>query len=148
MLRVMSILVLAPLVCGFAAPVQDAVYDTFIRQPPNQQRLAFAMLTAENKSVIKRAHAQHWLDQHRAELAASQVAVVEEAIAFVSPDLYRNPADAKLRQKEEALRSKLTCALGRRRVQEAFAFLEPAKGETWMEAADSWLSWFSDCVLK
>lgn len=81
-------------------------------------------------------------------MSSDQVALVEEAIAFLSPQLYSNPGDPELRKQEEQLKRKLECSLGRDRVMLAFSDLVPNPQPTLADRIDAWLSWFTDCVVK
>lgn len=127
--------------------VQPMTYEAFMAVGTPKRSEVFATLTPENKSALKRAHAEAWLARNRQRLSATQIAVVQEAIAFLSPELYRQPAIAEMRVKEGKIRQQLECTLNRSDVIEAFTFLTPGPAPTFSERVDEWLSWFGDCVV-
>jgi hypothetical protein len=119
-------LMLALGVTAAQAQLRTIGYDRFISLPDRAQRAAFREADPGTKAMLKRVHAQRWLDRHRAELSARQIAAVERGIAFITPALYEaNPQDTLTRETEMA--HSLECALGRERVRAAFTFFPPEK---------------------
>lgn len=127
--------------------LQPMTYEAFMAVETPKRSEVFATLTPENKSALKRAHAEAWLARNRQRLSTKQIAAVQEAIAFLSPELYRQPAVAEMRVKEGKIRQQLECTLNRSDVIEAFTFLTPGPAPTFSERVDEWLSWFGDCVV-
>jgi len=125
---------------------QVVSYDAFLKLAPPQRNRTFQSLSPEQKATLKRTHAQRWLELHQSELTADQRAAVRQAIDFISPDLYRNPSDPTFRRQEDEIRNRLSCSIGRARVQEAFTFLGPPGDQTLLDAIDGWLTRFSDCL--
>lgn len=123
-------------------------YDSFMKESLEQREARFRGLSPEAKAALKRTHTERWLKEHRRELTSSQIALVEEGIAFITPALYQHPEDAVKRKQEEDLISRLTCSLGQQRVTAAFTFLPVPAKQTWRGAVDEWLVWFHECLIK
>jgi hypothetical protein len=125
-------------------------YDEFTSLGDQAQLHRFAGLSAESKSHLVRTHAGRWLNAHRAELSASQIQVVEEAIAFLTPEFYADPGAATTVAHEASLKQRLACALGRDRAGQAFMVRRrhsaPAPAPESGVIARV-LAWFSDCVV-
>jgi hypothetical protein len=136
---------------GQQAASNDAsfiAYDEFIRLGVQERAERFRVLTPDNKSLLIRTHAERWLTAHRNRLSVAQVAVVENAIAFVTPQLYAQPDNPDLVERESSLKQRLSCTLGRENARQAFKF--DARGPAGVKQPsmiDSWLTWFADCVL-
>jgi hypothetical protein len=124
-------------------------YEEFVALADVRRREAFGVMSPEEKAFVKKAHAQRWLDQQKGELSTRQVQVVEAAIAFITPSLYRDPADPELLKSELRLKAELSCALGREIAASAFR-LERGTAATpdrsWRGYVDRWLAWFEDCA--
>jgi hypothetical protein len=131
---------------------EEVSYEAFMRLDQDARRTTFAQLSAETKSALKREHARRWLARNEGQLTGRQQALLHEAIAFLSPELYRSPPAAALRRQEDDLRQRLQCGLGQAQLIEALTFLgpqpAPQPAPTWDERVNEWLVWFSDCVLK
>lgn len=120
-------------------------YDDFLKLDAAQRVDLWGTMSPEDKSAIVRTHAERWLDRNRSRLTAGQTALVEEAIAFLTPELYRNPNDPEQVRREEALRAKLKCRLRRSDVMSAFKVVSPpAATSTWRD--DLW-AWLEGCVF-
>ena len=97
-------------------------YDEFMSVRPEDRHEVFARLSAEKKSELKREHVQRWLSENRSGLTSEQVALVNQAMAFLSADYYARPEEPENRRREEALRKQLERSLGRRKVADAMTF--------------------------
>lgn len=127
-----------------SAQVHTIGYEAFRKLPESRQNAAFRDADPGTKAMLKRVHAQRWLDAHRRELSQWQIARVEAGIAFITPELYKaNPQDT-LKQ-ELQIANSLECALGRRRVLAAFTFLPPEK-YTFGSRVEEWLYRLHACV--
>ena len=120
-------------------------YADFMRLDAQERLNAFRTLSAENKAILKRTHAERWLRANRANLNSRQIELVQRAIAFITPQLYQDPPAPDSRKKNDDLKTELTCSLGRQRVTAAFTFLVENGTQTWVETIDEWLTWFSEC---
>ena len=127
-------------------PVGGSItYDAFMKLDSRQRLDQFGTMTPENKAAIMQTHARRWLDMNRGRLSLGQIALVQEAIAFLTPALYRNPQEPEQVTREDALKSRLKCRLRRSDVIEAFGAVRPtAPNSSWFD--DLW-AWFEDCVL-
>jgi hypothetical protein len=128
-------------------------YEAFIALAAKERPDTFARLTPDNKASLIRTHATRWLEKHRSSLTISQAALVQEAIDFISPDLYREvPASASLREKEQKIAHRLACSLGSQRAMAAFTFREAAEAKDRSPAQlisgwiDDWAQWLMECV--
>lgn len=131
-------------------------YQEFMTLERDQRTERFRSLSADGKAGLKRSHAQLWLEQHRHQLSGAQVQVIEEAIEFITPGLYLNLESQESPNRHAAIARKLTCAVGQQRATEAFMLVPPvappatgarADQPAWKAAVDSWLTWFSECVI-
>ena len=129
------------------SPPSEITYDEFVKLDRAARTKRFNTLSADSKALIKRTQAERWLADNRLRLSGLQIAAVTDAIAFVTPDIYRQPDDPAIRKREESVKQKLTCALGRDVATQAFALHPPPPSApiTWRSTVDSWLSWFEDC---
>lgn len=136
-----------------SAASEEVSYEDFIRFGLEERQARFAQFSAETRSALKREHATRWLARNAGQISPGQEALIREAIAFFSPELYRGPPSAALRQQEADLKRRLECSLGRAQLIEAFAMLGPQPlgpqpPRTWDDRVLEWLSWFSDCVVR
>jgi hypothetical protein len=129
-----------------AGDAGEMSYEQFMRLDAAQRVSRFQGLTPQDKARLKRTHAEHWLAGHRDRLNARQLAAVENAVAFISPDLYERGQDAASKAREERIKSDLQCSLSHKDVMDAFTFWDPAPQPALGEMIDEWLSWFSNCV--
>ena len=131
------------------ATTGNGAYDEFIRLPIDARAKQFGTFEPETKALVKRTHAQRWLDEHRTSLSREQIGIVEEAIRFVTPEIYAKPERPEIRKREEAIINKLRCSLGRKNAMAAFVFDAPAANApaSWRSRVDEWLSWFSECAV-
>jgi hypothetical protein len=133
------------------APDQPRLsYDEFLKLDDQERESVLSRMSVEQRIVLRRAHAERWLEQNRPSLTASQVAVVTEAIQLLSPERYRNPSDPELIKQEERISHRLACSLGERRALAAFTFRSqptpPAR--SWSAVLDSWAEWLVECVMS
>lgn len=122
-------------------------YEQFVDLSEDTRRTVFRNLSPEMKSTFKRERARRWLDAHRPSLSARQIAAVERAISFASPELYSGAPSRATREEQEEIQRELECALGRQQVYEAFTFFPAPQSEPSVgESVDEWLYWFEKCV--
>jgi tryptophan 2,3-dioxygenase len=126
------------------AQVRTIGYDRFMSLTVREQQAAFREADPGTKAMLIRVHAQRWLDGHRAELSARQIAAVERGIAFITPELYEaSPQDTLAR--EMAMTHSLECALGRANVLAAFTFFPPEPRTFW-STIENWLLRMQACL--
>ena len=136
---------------GAARPSMS--YDEFMKIEPSQRADRFRSMTGQEKAAIKRAHAQSWLSTNAGTLSPAQIAAVQEAIAFITPELYLNPDDPELTRRQDELTRKLSCVVGAEKAKAAFVVVRQSPsqrvgGAAWEVVVDRWLTWFTDCVIR
>ena len=119
-------------------------YDQFMKLDSVSRVSRFREVNAETKAMIMRTHAERWLAANRGRLTNDQVALVREAIGFVTPALYRNPSDPELKQKSDALEAKLNCRLRHSDMMAAFSPGQAPPPASWL---DDLSAWFSGCLF-
>ncbi len=86
------------------ARATDAIdYDTFMTADPAARRDAFARLSAEQKADLMRTHMERWRAAHERLLSKAQRQVVDDNIAAIAPDFYRQPTTPEWRNKAVSL---------------------------------------------
>lgn len=118
----------------------EVQYEEFMALSKERRMVRFAGLDPVNKARIMRAHAERWLEQHRRRLSRRQVALVEKAIAFLTPGLYRTPRDVEIERRSKALEGELRCGLRHSDMLEAFDPLRsPVSRASWLDDMWNWL---------
>lgn len=144
-LVIATLSMVAALALDGAAQVRTIGYDRFIRLPQREQNAAFRDADPGTKAMLKRVHAQRWLERHRAELSARQITAVEQGIAFITPDLYEAAPQETFRREVEMAHA-LECAIGRRNVRAAFTFLPPGT-ESFGSKVEDFFNWLHACLI-
>lgn len=82
-------------------------YDEFMPQPLQERRRIFNEVSAENRALLMKTHIERWLAANESRLNGEQIAIVEEMILFITPELYQEERDIeKIHPEIEALRRK------------------------------------------
>jgi hypothetical protein len=115
-----------------------------MKLPRRQRTERFSALSPEDKALIMRTHAEQWLEKNRGRLSTGQVGLVQTAIDFVTPALYRTPNDPELVKKSKALELGLQCRVRRSDVLEAFGPSRSPVPASWLD--DMW-AWFESCIV-
>ena len=128
-------------------------YDDFIKLSVHQRHARFDTISAENKAMIVRTHVERWLHNNRGRLSASEAAVFEEIVAFITPDLYRDRREDVMKR-EEAFEAKIRCGVSPAHVREATNLFREASESaspklTWgyLSQAKCWFEWILDGVV-
>ena len=136
------------------ASVQWNDYDDFMKLSVHQRHARFETISAENKAMIVRTHAERWLHDNRRRLTASEAEVFEEIIAFITPDLYRERRDDALDKREEALSAGMRCRVSSADIREATNIFREASESpppklTWsyLSQAKCWFEWILEGVV-
>ncbi len=119
-------------------------YDAFMALDDKQRRTRFDGYNAETKSLLMRTHTQRWLEKNRQRLSTSQVQLVQDMIAYLSPDAYRDPTDAGIAKRGQELTAKFKCQLRNSDVLAAVGPHRSPPATNWMN--DVWY-WITDCVI-
>jgi hypothetical protein len=129
-------------------------YDDFMKIRVDQRRGRFGTLSAENKSLIVRTHAEHWLTTNRARLTASEIGIFQEMITFITPERYAKRTETGMDREEQALRAKMRCRVSTEDVMEAFnVFGAPSTAGaakpkwTYLSQAKCWLEWIAEDLV-
>ncbi len=93
-------------------------YDTFRGQTWDERIAIVNAISADEKAELVRTHATRWLDEHRNQLSRAQILIVEENIAFVTPELYGNPSDDLVARMED-LQARTAAVLSREQIRGA-----------------------------
>ncbi len=87
-------------------------YDQFWPKSHQERLSIFNEVSAENRALLVKTHVERWLAANRLRLSREQVAVIEEIIGFISPELYEEHRDfEKIARQVEALREKAEAIL-------------------------------------
>ena len=87
-------------------------YDQFFVKPLKERIKIFNEISAENRALLIKTHAERWLAANRSRLTHEQVAIVEEIIGSISPEWYKpERVFEKIEQEVEALRHKAEAVL-------------------------------------
>ncbi len=135
------------------AAVATVNYDDFMRLDFKARREQFSRVSPESKATIMRTHAERWLAENRNRLSRSEVAIFQELIAYVTPDVYEKPLDPQVMKKYEDLKAGLRCRVDVRDVMEAFNVFRPpdatASDRRWsyLSRARCWIYWLVDGML-
>lgn len=73
-------------------------YDEFRKKPWNERVTLFNAISAADKAELMRTNTARWLETHRPELSAEQVAFIEESLSFVTPERYLTPPDDEVHE--------------------------------------------------
>lgn len=94
-------------------------YDQFMPQSLQERIRIFNEVSAENRAMLIKTHVERWLATNRPRLTDEQVAIVEEIIPFITPELYQAERDfEKIDQEAEALRRKAEAVFSREDVMQ------------------------------
>ena len=136
----------------FTPPLGAAItYDDFVGLAPEARREQFQRLSAEHKALFIRTHAQRWLAANQSRLSDAQIAAATDAIEFVTPQMYQQPNDPGVLERQRKITQKLSCTLGLENTRHAFVLDAPqqqSERSTWQSTADEWWSWLSECVVR
>jgi hypothetical protein len=94
-------------------------YETFRGMPWDERVTVFDALPAKEKAELVRTHTTRWLEAHRTGLTPEQIAIVEEHIAFVGPELYARKKNAELLLAAKELELRSSSVLSREQLREA-----------------------------
>lgn len=81
-------------------------YDTFMQQDAQGRLRVFNQITPENRAELVQTQIKRWVEKHRARLTPEQLKVMDENLAFVTPDRYREPMNDQRRAEARQLESR------------------------------------------
>jgi hypothetical protein len=94
-------------------------YDAYIALDRGPRLHIFNLITPENRAALVREQIQRWLKANRSRLSDAQIAVLEENLAFITPDHYMFPNTAETLARAKALETKTRALLSRDDVYQA-----------------------------
>lgn len=137
-----------------SAPIVSPSYDDFARLPADRKRERFFALTPEGRAMIYRTHAERWLASNRARLSGSEIAVFEEIVAFITPELYGRTLDRGLEERERALQARMRCRVSDEDVMAMMDVFEdtpvaspPRRTWTYLSQAKCWVEWAAESLV-
>lgn len=144
----------AQLLRGQSQTVDSAFdYDAFMRLPSDQRRERLAAMRATDRALIVRTHATRWLAANRARLSPTEIAIFDELIAFIRPELYAPRPNPAIDEEERALRTRMRCRVNPDDVRAAFMVIGAspevsvsAPRWTFLDRASCWLEWATEEV--
>jgi hypothetical protein len=102
------------------APAPAVVdYDTFMQQDVQGRLRVFNQLTPENRAELVQTQLKRWVEKNRARLTPEQLKVMDENLAFVVPDLYRQPMNEEQRAKARDLEARTAALFSREDMMQA-----------------------------
>lgn len=97
----------------------DVDYDAFRKLAWSERLEIFGALSAEEKAAFVRVVISRWLEAHRAELSAQQIAILEENVAFIRPELYVDATPPELLSEARQLEARTAELLSREQMRQA-----------------------------
>ena len=70
-------------------PPAPADYDSFCKRTPEEKRLVFGAISAENRTELVRIQVERWRDANQTRLTPPQMSSLKEMLDLVTPELYR-----------------------------------------------------------
>jgi hypothetical protein len=132
-------------------PDAAMAYDEFVRLGRHQRFARFAELGAADKALLMRTHLLRWSAGNRDRLTRGQLAVIDDALALLSPGFYEHPRDPVLARKARILESRVACVFDWRDAMHAFSFATDMSADqdrklTWMAKVSSLFGRLSSCA--
>jgi hypothetical protein len=94
-------------------------YDAFRVKPWEERITQFNAISNEEKAQLMRTHLSRWVDSHRHELSAEQLAIADEWLAFVRPELYALPKAASSMAALKELETRTASLFSREQMRDA-----------------------------
>jgi len=120
-----SVAVFAALLSSFAARAQvtqltpKVDYDTFMQQDVQGRIKTFNQVTPENRADLVRTQIRRWVEKNRSRLTPEQLKIMDENLAFVTADRYRQPANQEQMAKAKDLEARTAKVFSREEMMQA-----------------------------
>ena len=102
-----TVLVVATPARAQVATAPGAVdYDTFMQQDVQGRLRVFNQVTPENRADLVQTQIKRWVEKNRARLTSEQLKVMDDNLAFVTADRYRQPMTEEQRAKAKELEAR------------------------------------------
>ena len=128
-------------------------YGDFMKLSASERRACFDSLTAENRARIVQTHVKRWLDKNRRHLTAGELAVFEEIVAFLSPELSRT-SDGASDKRQDALQARVRCRVAPEDVSAATNVFGEARNSlgqkakrSYLKQAKCWIDWVIEEIV-
>jgi hypothetical protein len=115
--------ILAVVALAFPAHAQVAPaaidYDTFMQQDVQGRLRVFNQVTPENRAELVRTQIIRWVEGNRARLTPEQLKVMDENLAYVTPDRYRQPMNQEQKAQAKEMEARTAAVLSREEMMQA-----------------------------
>jgi len=88
-------------------------YDTFMQRDTQGRLRTFNQVTPENRAELVRTQIQRWVEKNRSRLTPEQLKVMDENLAFVTADRYRQPMGPEDMARAKDLETRTAAVLSR-----------------------------------
>jgi len=143
-----------PIAHGVQGSSAMGVYQEFMAFPADQRRARFAAMSPENKASVMRTHMERWIQANKGRLTPPELAVFQEMVAYVTPEIYSRRPEGALDKREAELRAKMRCRVSPEDVSAAtnlFASQLRSASEkaswSYLSQAKCWVNWFLEGVV-
>lgn len=132
-----TVAIVAVLLSSFAGRAQVTQvpptidYDTFMQQDVQSRIKTFNQVTPENRAELVQTQIKRWVEKNRGRLTAEQLKIMDENLAFVTADRYRQPVSQEQRTQARDLEVRTAAVLSREDMTQALtisAAYIPKKG--------------------
>lgn len=133
-------------------PPATVNYDEFMQLSVKQRQERFRQIGAENQAGVVRTHAERWFAKNFARLQPHEVPVFQEAIAFITPQLYEQPLNPKVMKAARDVKG-VGCRVSPIDVRTAFdvfgqsAPTRPPVRWSYLGHAQCWFPWFAESIV-
>jgi len=132
-----SVAVFAVLVTSFAVRAQGTQvtpkidYDTFMQQEVQGRIKTFNQVTPENRAELVQTQIRRWVEKNQSRLTPEQLKIMDENLAFVTADRYRQPMNQEQMARAKDLEARTAAVFSREDMMQALtisAAYIPKKG--------------------
>ena len=88
-------------------------YDSFMQQDLQGRLRTFNQVTAENRAELVQTQIKRWVEQNRTRLTSEQLKVMDENLAYVTADRYRQPMTQEERAKAKEVEARTAAVFTR-----------------------------------
>lgn len=93
---------------------KEVSYDELMPLPFEERLKIFNEISAENRALLVKTQVERWLETHRLQLNQTQIALLDEAVQFITPDKYEEDRDTEKVEREiEKLQKKMETVFSR-----------------------------------
>jgi hypothetical protein len=96
-------------------------YDTLMKLELRGRLRAFESASARNKAQLMSTHIERWIAKNRARLTTQQLAVMQDNLAFVTPDTYEGRDVPAAQARARALEQRTAALFSRDEMTQAIS---------------------------